>query len=236
MFTSKEKEVLNAIIAGLYAEPGFSDVSADDLVTDELNIHAIGGVIASLEKKGVVDIEELSPRTGHIGLGAHGEGVTIIYLNEEFYHLHPEWAEVYDASSIETGKENEMKDLKDMTIAELTVELNALTGKSVKKAKGSAASIIEQIETLRAEAAPAPAVVEKKKARKRGPSTKEVIRGLYANGDEAYTLDELCAACKTVKPNTVLTAITDLKNPKWSVGSVLNIGKDSDGKFRKLAS
>jgi len=93
MFTVKETTVLKSIIDNLYAEPGFSDVTADQLVTDDLDIHAVGGVVSSLQKKGVIWVEELSPKTGHLGLGENGEGITIIYLNDEAYKYHKEWAE-----------------------------------------------------------------------------------------------------------------------------------------------
>jgi len=91
-FTRKEADVLNSLIRQLYAEPGFSDVDAGDIAADTgMELKAVGGVLSALQKKGVIDIEELSPRTGHLGLGENGEGVTIIYLNECKYHAR--WAE-----------------------------------------------------------------------------------------------------------------------------------------------
>ena len=93
MFTDKETSVLKNIIDELYAEPGFSDVTADQLVTDKLDIHAVGGVLSSLQKKGAIWVEELSPRTGHLGLGENGEGLSIIYLNDDHYKHHERWAE-----------------------------------------------------------------------------------------------------------------------------------------------
>ena len=113
--------------------------------------------------------------------------------------------------------------LNEMTIAELTAIENELTGKSVKKSKGSKAAIIARIEKLS----------PPKKSRKRGPSTKDVIRGLYREADAAYSLEELAKICKTVKVNTVETAIVDLKNPKWSVGPTLVLTKGEDGKYRR---
>lgn len=121
-----------------------------------------------------------------------------------------------------------MKALNEMTIAELTVVLNELTGKSVKKAKGSRESIIAKINELRPQEQPKP-----KARKKRGPSTKDVLRGLFRKDGAAYTLDELCEACSTVKPNTVETAIVDLKNPKWAVGPTIVITRGADGKYRR---
>jgi hypothetical protein len=62
-------------------------------------------------------------------------------------------------------------------------------------------------------------------------STKTILRGLYKNKKAAFTLKELCAKCDTVKPNTVETAIIDLKNPKWSVGPVLVLVKNAKQKY-----
>ena len=53
-FTDKEKTVLKSLIAGLYAEPGFSDVTVSDLITDELNSNDIRGVLSSLTEKRVI--------------------------------------------------------------------------------------------------------------------------------------------------------------------------------------
>jgi hypothetical protein len=35
-----------------------------------------------------------------------------------------------------------------------------------------------------------------------------------------------------VKPNTIETAIVDLKNPKWAGGPVLKIARGEDNKYR----
>jgi hypothetical protein len=113
-----------------------------------------------------------------------------------------------------------MSNLNEMTIAQLTVELNKLTGKNLKKAKGSKEAIIAKIQELL-----------KPKARKRGPSTKDVLRSLFNKDGAEFTLDELAEKCNTVKLNTIETAIIDLKNPKWSVGPTMNLVKDADGKI-----
>ena len=66
-------------------------------------------------------------------------------------------------------------------------------------------------------------------------SSKDLIRDLYAaNPGASFTLEELMehvGQFTKVKPNTVETAITDLKNPKWSRGPVVVITKNSDNKF-----
>lgn len=115
--------------------------------------------------------------------------------------------------------------LNEMTIAELTAIENELTGKSVKKSKGSKEAIIARINALTPS--------RPRKSKKRGPSTKDVIRGLYREKGAAYSLEELAKICKTVKTNTVETAIVDLKNPKWSVGPTLVLTKGDDGKYRR---
>ena len=93
-FTKLETKVLQALIDGLYAEPGFSDVDAKDLsVATGIGIQTVGGVLTALTKKDILFVEELSPRTGHLGLGENGEGVSIIYLTEKGEKFHPRWAE-----------------------------------------------------------------------------------------------------------------------------------------------
>lgn len=79
-FTDLENKVLTAFINGLYAEPGFSDVDANDISRD-INIPTkqVRGALGSLVKKGVVTIH------------TNDSNYDIIYLNESHYHLHPEW-------------------------------------------------------------------------------------------------------------------------------------------------
>jgi hypothetical protein len=78
--TELETKTLTSFIDGLYAEPGFSDVDANDLSNwTEIDIKSIRGVISSLVKKGIVSIYD------------NGAGFQIIYLNTGFYYLHPRW-------------------------------------------------------------------------------------------------------------------------------------------------
>lgn len=120
-----------------------------------------------------------------------------------------------------------MKALKKMNLVELTTELNRRAGTNVKKAKGKKAAIIAKIEAL-------PEVKVEQRTKKRGPSTKTVIRDLFKNKKSSYTMAEMLAKCPTVKANTVETAIVDLKNPKWcgSGLAVLKILRGEDNKYR----
>ena len=81
-FTDLENKVLTAFINGLYAEPGFSDVDANDISRD-INIPTkqVRGALGSLVKKGVVTIH------------TNDSNYDIIYLNESHWHMHPEWSQ-----------------------------------------------------------------------------------------------------------------------------------------------
>ena len=83
-YTDLEQRTIDALIAGLYAEPGFSDVDADDIArTTGESTKVIRGALSSLIKKGVVHVDsEPMP-----GTGTHA-----IYLDEDHYHLHPDWS------------------------------------------------------------------------------------------------------------------------------------------------
>ena len=79
-FTDLENKVLTSFINGLYAEPGFSDVDANDISQDiNISTKQVRGALGSLVKKGVVTIH------------TNDSNYDIIYLNESYYHLHPEW-------------------------------------------------------------------------------------------------------------------------------------------------
>jgi sugar-specific transcriptional regulator TrmB len=86
--TAMEEKALSALIEGLYAEPGFSDVDANDLSQwTGIPTRNIRGVISSLIKKGYITIDD-----------SCGNGIyQLIYLNENKWYLHPEWIEEYDA-------------------------------------------------------------------------------------------------------------------------------------------
>lgn len=85
--TELETKTLTALIQGLYAEPGFSDVDAQDLVNmTNIDKKSIRGVLASLVKKDIITIDD------------NGAGFQIIYLNLKFWYLHPKqsWKEEAD--------------------------------------------------------------------------------------------------------------------------------------------
>lgn len=88
--TSMEQQVLEAFIGELYAEPGFSDVDANDLsrITG-IPTKSIRGVLSSLVKKGIVWLSETET------FGAAKQYV-LIYLSESHYYLHPRWKAEFD--------------------------------------------------------------------------------------------------------------------------------------------
>ena len=71
-----------AVIGGLYAEPGFSDVDVNDLSKElEISTKVLRGVLGSLVKKGIVSVDE------------NGGGYDIIYMRESYWYLvNEEWA------------------------------------------------------------------------------------------------------------------------------------------------
>jgi ribosomal protein S25 len=78
--TELEKKALEIIVGSQYAEPGYSDIDAIDVAQGmKMDIKIVRGVIGSLEKKGVISIYENDSK------------YKIIYLNTNYYHLHPEW-------------------------------------------------------------------------------------------------------------------------------------------------
>lgn len=87
-FTALETRVMESLIDGLYAEPGFSDVDAHDISRQTgISTKSIRGVLSSLVKKGIITIDD-----------SCGNGVyELIYLNDGYHYLHPEWKEYYDA-------------------------------------------------------------------------------------------------------------------------------------------
>jgi len=88
--TAMEQQVLEALINELYAEPGFSDVDANDLSRiTEIPTTSIRGVLASLVKKGIISLSDTAT------YGAAKQYV-LIYLSESHYYLHPRWKAEYD--------------------------------------------------------------------------------------------------------------------------------------------
>jgi DNA-binding MarR family transcriptional regulator len=78
--TPLETQVLECFINNLYAEPGFSDVDANDISKQtKIPTTSIRGVLSSLVKKGIIQLDENDSK------------YVIIYLNEQFWYLHPTW-------------------------------------------------------------------------------------------------------------------------------------------------
>jgi hypothetical protein len=86
--TESERVLLRSLINGLYAEPGFSDVDAIDLSHwTGIPTKSIRGSLSSLIKKGIVSVESTDT------FGAEKQ-YQIVYLNQEYWYLHPRWKEV----------------------------------------------------------------------------------------------------------------------------------------------
>ena len=79
--TNLEMQFLNALVNGLYAEAGFSDVDIEDIAKEmKVRIPEAKGVMGSLVKKGLLDPPD-------VDFGS------IIFLAEQAYNLHPRWME-----------------------------------------------------------------------------------------------------------------------------------------------
>lgn len=85
--TQMENKALANLIANLYAEPGFSDHSPQDIAREtKIPMKSLRGVLGSLSKKGYIFIYEKEYL---------GSEMDIVYLSENYYHLHPEWKNDY---------------------------------------------------------------------------------------------------------------------------------------------
>lgn len=86
VLTVLESQVLQSLISQLYAEAGFSDVDVNDIANDiNIDTKIIRGALSSLVKKEIVTLEKTNT------WGADKQYV-LIYLNESYWHLHPEWS------------------------------------------------------------------------------------------------------------------------------------------------
>jgi hypothetical protein len=82
--TVLEKQTIQSFINDLYAEPGFSDVSPQDLSRlTKIPMKSLRGVLGSLVQKGYVWIADGKDM---------GIECDIVYLNDSFYYLHPTWS------------------------------------------------------------------------------------------------------------------------------------------------
>jgi hypothetical protein len=85
LLTELETRVLETLIDGLYAEPGFSDIDAHDIARSTgISTKSIRGALSSLVKKGIIHLDETDT------FGAP-EQYVLIYLNPDYWYLHPEW-------------------------------------------------------------------------------------------------------------------------------------------------
>ena len=90
--TEKESKVLNAFIKLLYAEAGFSDAGAPEIAKETgFPINTVKGVVGSLVKKGVIEPDPNADDRRVDMMGRPLEAFNTLYLNEDYYSLHPEW-------------------------------------------------------------------------------------------------------------------------------------------------
>jgi len=90
--TELEKQVLQCIADCMYAEWGFSDIGATDVARETgIETKVVRGVISSLVKKKLVQVED---RTDHVGYRANDPSwEPIIYLDNEAQGLVEHWVE-----------------------------------------------------------------------------------------------------------------------------------------------
>ena len=89
--TQLEKQVLESLASGMYAELGFSDVGYPELRHDTgLTNNTLRGVVGSLVKKGMVDVYD---REGEFGINPKDVDMHIIYLTGKTQGLVPHWVE-----------------------------------------------------------------------------------------------------------------------------------------------
>jgi len=125
-----------------------------------------------------------------------------------------------------------LETLEKMNVKALRTELKNYCPELKSIAKMNRAKVLEELVEAMTELGDLDAPKEERRKKKRGPSTKNVLRSLFKNKKVAFTMEELIKECPTVKPNTIETAIVDLKNPKWAGGPVLKIARGEDNKYR----
>ena len=84
--TELEKNILKSLLSKLDVyDLGYSDVDANDIANDiNVNINSVKGSLGSLVKKNIVFVSDLGSDIG-----------SIIYLNENFEYLHPDYTNKY---------------------------------------------------------------------------------------------------------------------------------------------
>jgi len=79
--TSLEEKFIKSLISQLYAEPGYSDVTVTEIAQDTgISSRVLRGVQGSLIKKDIISAYD------------NGAGFVIIYLEEKYWNLHPQWS------------------------------------------------------------------------------------------------------------------------------------------------
>ena len=97
--TQLEKQVLEALAQGMYAELGFSDMGYPELREDiGLTNKTLRGVVGSLVKKGMVTVWD---REGDWGIDSRDVDMHIIYLTEKTQGLVEPWVKEYDLQPVE---------------------------------------------------------------------------------------------------------------------------------------
>lgn len=90
--TELEKKVLQCLVDSMYAEWGYSDVGATDISRDaKIEIKVLRGVLSSLVKKSLIEIEDRSDMMDYKANDPSWE--PIIYLYGEAQGLVPKWVE-----------------------------------------------------------------------------------------------------------------------------------------------
>ena len=90
--TELEKKVLQAIADSMYAEWGYSDIGATDVAhATGIETKVLRGVISSLVKKNLLQIEDRSDNVGYRANDPSWEA--IIYLDNEAQGLVEHWVE-----------------------------------------------------------------------------------------------------------------------------------------------
>lgn len=84
--TELEKNILKSLLSKLDVNDlGYSDVDANDIANDiNVNINSVKGSLGSLVKKNIVFVSDLGSDIG-----------SMIYLNENFQYLHPDYTNKY---------------------------------------------------------------------------------------------------------------------------------------------
>lgn len=91
--TELEKQVLEALAAEMYAEPGYSSAGLEEVVESTgLTSQVVRGVASSLIQKGLLEIDR---RENEWGINPNDTSMHIWYLQGDAWGLVPGWIE-YD--------------------------------------------------------------------------------------------------------------------------------------------